>query len=227
VHGIGVSSRTFERLIPMASRRARVVAVDLPGFGIAPRPDRTMTVEDFARSVAEVVDRLALSGCVVVGHSMGAQVATRLALLRPDAVAALALIGPVMDPRDRNPLPASLLLARDTAGESLRSNWLVLSDYVRCGIRWYLRVLPSMLAYRIEDELPLFSGPVAVIRGAHDPIARPAWVDALAGVSTAGAAQTVPDARHLVMHAQPELTDALLSALAETVTDTRAPDQLG
>ncbi len=38
VHGIGVSSRYFERLIPVTSRRARVIAVDLPGFDTAPKP---------------------------------------------------------------------------------------------------------------------------------------------------------------------------------------------
>jgi pimeloyl-ACP methyl ester carboxylesterase len=213
IHGIGVSSRSFERLIPLTSLRARVVAVDLPGFGRAPKPGHAMTVEDFAASVSAVIDDLQLTGCVVVGHSMGTQVATRLALVRPDAVSALALIGPVMDPRDRSPLRPAVLLGRDTVGESVRANWLVLSDYVRCGIRWYLSVLPSMIAYRIEDDLPQLNCPVLVIRGERDPIARADWVTTLSETAPIGAGRTVRGARHLAMHAKPEATDALLSAL--------------
>lgn len=222
VHGIGISSRYFERLIPVLAQHARVVAVDLPGFGRAPKPGRRMTVEDFADSVAEVIDRLGLGGCVVVGHSMGAQVATRVARVRSDAVSAVALIGPVMDVRDRNALRAAALLARDTLGESPRGNWLVLTDYMRCGLRWYLSVLPSMLSYRIEDDLPHLRHPVVVIRGARDPIARTAWVAALAARARAGEARTVAGSHHLVIHSEPGATAALLSGLAARTADRTA-----
>lgn len=214
VHGIGVSSRYFERLIPVLARHARVVAVDLPGFGKNPKPGRAMSVEDFAESVAVVVDGLGLAGCVVVGHSMGTQVATRLALIRPDAVSAVALMGPVMDPRDRGPFRAAALLAVDTIGERPRANWVVLTDYLRCGVRWYLTVLPSMLTYRIEDDVPQLACPVLVIRGVRDPIARSGWSSVLAASAQRGGATSVDGARHLVMHSRPEATDALLTVLA-------------
>jgi len=217
IHGIGVSSRYFERIIPLLARRARVVAVDLPGFGRAPKPGRALGVDDFAECVAAVVDELGLSGCVVFGHSMGTQVATRLAIDRPEAVAALALMGPVMDPRDRSPFRAAALLALDCAGERPRANWLVLSDYARCGLRWYLAVLPSMLTYRIEDDIPLVDCPVLVLRGERDPIARAGWVSVLAASARRGGAKTIDGARHLAMHTRPEATDGLLALLAGSV----------
>lgn len=214
VHGIGVSSRSFERLVPVLARSARVVAVDLPGFGRNPKPGHPMGVEDFAAAVAAVVDDLGLAGCVVLGHSMGAQVVTRLAIDRPDAVSAVALMGPVMDPRDRTPFRAAALLALDTVGESPRANVVVLTDYIRCGLRWYLTVLPSMLTYRIEDDVPRLDQPVLVLRGERDPIARVGWVSVLAASARRGGARSIGGSRHLAMHAKPEQTAALLAALA-------------
>jgi pimeloyl-ACP methyl ester carboxylesterase len=215
VHGIGVSSRYFERLVPVLAERGRVVAVDLPGFGRAPKPGFGMSVEDFAALLAASLDRLGLVRFTVVGHSMGTQIATRLALIRPDAVQAVALLGPVTDPRDRNGLTAALMLAKDCLGESPRGNWVVFTDYLRCGIRWYLTVLPSMLTYPIEEELTRLSTPVLVMRGKADPIARRSWVRALANRAPGSRIAEVADARHLVMHARPRETAALLHELAE------------
>ncbi|MFF1632679.1 alpha/beta fold hydrolase [Leifsonia sp. NPDC058248] len=214
IHGIGVSSRYFERLAPLLAEHGRVVTIDLPGFGRAPKPPRALTVEDFAEVVSRVIDRLDLGPCVVVGHSMGSQVVTRLAVTHPESVASLALLGPVCDPRDRSATRSGFLLAVDCLGESPRGNLLVLSDYVRCGIRWYLTVLPSMLDYRIEDEVQLVTAPVLVIRGVRDPIARDDWVSLLAHRAPLARAHVVDGARHLVMHSQPRRTADLLVELA-------------
>ncbi|MDQ1608764.1 MAG: hypothetical protein QOE16_1496 [Microbacteriaceae bacterium] len=214
IHGIGVSSRYFERLIPQLARYGRVVAIDLPGFGRAPRPGRAYSVEDFAAVAAHTIDRLQLPACVVVGHSMGAQIAARLARDRPDALLALALLGPVVSPRDRSLLRSTLRLAQDTLGETPRANWLVLNDYVRCGPRWYLSVVPSMLAYRLEDDLPAIDVPVVVVRGVRDPIAGRGWVAALAALGRNASAIEVPGSRHLVMHARPAATARCLAEVA-------------
>src|SRR4051795_10355879 len=85
VHGIGVSSRYFERLVPALAEEGRVIAVDLPGFGKARplRPRLGLSIEEFADSVAQTLDGLGLGAAVVVGHSMGTQGAASLARPRP------------------------------------------------------------------------------------------------------------------------------------------------
>ncbi|MFF1573117.1 alpha/beta fold hydrolase [Leifsonia sp. NPDC058292] len=214
VHGIGVSSRYFERLVPVLAKHGRVIAVNLPGFGGTPKPNVAMAVEDFARSLERTIEQLGLPPCIVVGHSMGTQISTRLSVTRPDLVAAVALLGPVMDPPARSAVRATLRLGRDTLGERPRANRLVLGDYLRCGIRWYLAVLPSMLSYRIEDDLPRIPVPTLVLRGEHDPIAPEEWTRALASAGIRSRAETVAGARHLVQHARPRETAAALNALA-------------
>lgn len=216
VHGIGVSSRYFERLVPALAQQGRVFAVDLPGFGRAKR-QRTahpLSIEDFADAVAEAMEGAGLVDAVVVGHSMGTQIAVSLAARRPDLVRGLSLLGPVTAPSDRNAVKSGVLLGVDTLRESPRGNRLVVADYLRCGPRWYLATLPAMLDYPIERELEAVRVPTLVVRGARDPIARADWVAELARRS-GGRAVTVPSVPHLVMHGAPWRTAALIAQLAE------------
>lgn len=203
LHGIGVSSRYFHRLAPVLAERSRTIAVDLPGFGRARKPARRLPVEDYAALVAEFLDDRSLLGVVVIGHSMGAQIATNLARRRPDLVSQVVLLGPVMAPVDRTPLRAGSRLALDILRESPHSNALVLTDYARCGPRWYLKVLPSMLAYRIEDDLPELGMPVTIVRGDRDPIARAEWAHAIGSLAPHGRLVEVPGAPHVVMLSRP------------------------
>ncbi|HMK96627.1 MAG TPA: alpha/beta hydrolase, partial [Acidimicrobiales bacterium] len=55
------------------------VALDLPGFGVAPEPPEPWSSTDYAKHVEPVLDELAPGPAVVVGHSFGARVAVRLA----------------------------------------------------------------------------------------------------------------------------------------------------
>ena len=221
VHGIGVSSGYFERLVPALAEEGRVVAVDLPGFGKAKphRPSRPLSIEDFAESVAQAMDGLGIADAVIVGHSMGTQIAVCLAARRPDLVRGLALLGPVMAPDDRNAVRAGVLLGIDTLREDPRGNRIVFGDYLHCGLRWYVATLPAMLEYRTERGLEAAAAdvPVLVVRGARDPIARDDWVRELAERS-GGRAVTVPSVAHLVMHGAPWRTASLLRDLARVRT---------
>ena len=214
VHGIGVSSRYFERLVPALAEEGRVIAVDLPGFGKARplRPRLGLSIEEFADSVVEALDQLGVGAAVVVGHSMGTQIAVALARRRPDLVRGLALLGPVMAPQDRNPLKAAALLGVDMLREDARGNVIVIGDYLLCGVRWYGATLPAMLTYETEREAERVGVPTMVIRGGRDPIARDDWVDALAERS-GGRGARVPGVAHLVMHGAPWRTAELIASL--------------
>lgn len=219
VHGIGVSSRYFERLVPALAEEGRVVTVDLPGFGKAKhlRRRRGFSIADFGDAVAGAMDGLGIAEAVIVGHSMGTQVAVALGARRPDLVRSLALLGPVMAPQDRNALKAGVLLGIDILREDARGNRIVVGDYLRCGIRWYLATLPAMLAFHTEHELEECRVPTVVIRGARDPIARDGWVTELAEAAR-GTAARVPRVAHLVMHGAPWRTARLI---ADTVVARR------
>jgi pimeloyl-ACP methyl ester carboxylesterase len=93
IHGLGDEADTWRHVfLPLAERR-RVIALDLPGFGRSDKPYRSYTVTFFARTVWALLSALNLDPVVLVGSSLGAFVAQRLAIARPAAVAQLVLIG--------------------------------------------------------------------------------------------------------------------------------------
>jgi hypothetical protein len=83
VHGIGVSSRYFRRLIPQFVPHGRVLAVELPGFGGAPKPKQALSIEEDAEMLAALLVQRG-EKVILVGHSMGAQVVTEVALRVPE-----------------------------------------------------------------------------------------------------------------------------------------------
>jgi pimeloyl-ACP methyl ester carboxylesterase len=214
VHGIGASPRYFDRLQAGLSRSGRAVSVDLPGFGGLPRPTQPHSIAQLAGALGRRLDELGLGPAVMVGHSMGVQVVTELALQRPDIVSHLALLGPVTDPARATAAAQGADLVRDMLRESPSANLLVLAAYLQCGPRWYAKELPAMLRYPTLEAVGRAACPVVVIRGQRDPIARSAWAARVAEAARDGRLVEVPGARHVVQHDAPEQTAAAIVAFA-------------
>jgi pimeloyl-ACP methyl ester carboxylesterase len=214
VHGIGASSRYFGPLADaLAPRRAGLV-LDLPGFGNNSNPPEPQSVDDHADAVAAALDAEGVTGAVLVGHSMGAQVVAAVADRRPDLVAGVALLGPTVDARARSAARQGGRLLLDMTREPLRSNATVLSDYLfRSGIGYYLRQLPAMLGDRIELRMPALAQPVLVVRGNRDPVAPVEWTAALAASATRGRHAEVPGP-HVIMYTAPDEVARLLDDFA-------------
>ncbi len=100
LHGVPGSHRDFRRLVDALEGALRVVRLDLPGYGESPVADGE-GVDRMARAVVEVIEHLHLPPAVLVGHSFGGIIATRVATTRPDLVAGIGLIAtPGLRPHD-------------------------------------------------------------------------------------------------------------------------------
>ena len=206
VHGLGLSHRSYARLQRELRRSGTTHCIDLPGFGATPVPKSRMSIEAAASLLADALDELGIADAVLVGHSMGVQVVTELAVQRPDLVTHLVLIGPVTDPRRAGRVPQAVDLARDALTEPPGSNALTIAEYLRCGPRWYLTELESMLGYRTEQRLRLADAHTLVVRGSGDPVARRPWCDDLAAAARDGYVVEISGHRHLVQHTAAERT---------------------
>ncbi|WP_022885039.1 alpha/beta fold hydrolase [Glaciibacter superstes] len=226
VHGIGASSRYYEPLAGRLRKYGIVHLVELPGFGASPEPEHPLGIEAFARLVIGMCDAWNIPNRVIVGHSMGAQVATEFAVRAPEQVVSVVLVGPVVDPSAPTAFGQALRLLRDVLAEPPRANWIVASDYLRCGPRWYLAQLPAMLEYRIEERLLRVLPATLVIRGADDPVAPSDWVRHLAQLAPHGRALEVPGSSHVVHFDACDLVaDAIASHAAEARSDrARGPE---
>lgn len=203
IHGIGMSHRYLSRLHDALAANGPTFSIDLPGHAGLPKPGREVTVPEMARALTEVIASLKTDRVVLIGHSMGTQWATEVAIQRPDLVAHLVIAGPVTDSRHRS-LPAqTMALGRDTLGESLRTNAIVFSDYLRCGIRWYLAQARQMLSYPIEERVKQLTMPLLVIRGARDPIAGLEWCRRLRDSVPSASLIMVPRHHHNVQDSAP------------------------
>ncbi|MBE7192915.1 MAG: alpha/beta hydrolase [Gordonia polyisoprenivorans] len=93
LHGISASWKWFAHLFPTLSQRYRVVAVDLPGFGASSFSRRHLTFDGLADAVVDVCDALDIHAPVILGHSMGSMVATRVAVRHPHRLGSLVITG--------------------------------------------------------------------------------------------------------------------------------------
>ena len=100
IHGFGGHTFSFRHTIPALARDYRVIAVDLMGFGYSERPanaDYSLTAH--ATRVLHLMDHLGIDRATAVGHSMGGEVAMRMASMAPDRVVRLVLAGSVSGDR--------------------------------------------------------------------------------------------------------------------------------
>ena len=213
VHGIGVSGRYYTRLARALAGSARVLVLDLPGFGGSPRPAAPLTIREHAEVVAGVIAATGLRRPVLVGHSMGVQVVTEVAREYPEVVRALALIGPVVDPLAPGGLQQAARLLRDVAHETPAAMVMQFREWLRCGPRWFAATLPEMLDYQIEERLGGLRLPVVLLRGDRDPVSPARFVALLADRAGAETVE-VPGAGHLAMVRRPELVADVVLGLA-------------
>jgi pimeloyl-ACP methyl ester carboxylesterase len=83
IHGLTFSRRTWEPLLDRLSGRLRCVAVDLPGHGGS--PGLPGSLEDVSRQLHALLTDQGIARPVVVGHSIGAAIATIYAAAFPVA----------------------------------------------------------------------------------------------------------------------------------------------
>lgn len=74
------------------NKSAAIYLLDLPGFGGSPAPQKSFTVGDYAEIVKGFIEKLALTGVVLTGHSFGGRVAIKLSVVYPSLIEKLVLV---------------------------------------------------------------------------------------------------------------------------------------
>jgi pimeloyl-ACP methyl ester carboxylesterase len=103
----------FGPQIAYFSQTHRVIAVDLRGHGESDKPCQDYTVEGFADDLVWLCGQLGLEKPIVIGHSMGGNIALELAARYPELPAAIVMLDSAIVP------PAGLIEAVRSLVESL------------------------------------------------------------------------------------------------------------
>lgn len=94
IHGLAASLYSWRHQItPVLDAGHRVVAFDNRGMGFSERPRTGYDNAAYARLLLALLDSLRITDAVLVGHSMGGAVALEAALIAPERVRGLVLIG--------------------------------------------------------------------------------------------------------------------------------------
>ncbi len=94
LHGWLDNAGSFALLAPLLAGHYRCIALDLPGHGHADHlpPGASYHWPDYVRSVLAAADALALDRYTLLGHSLGAGIASMVAAAQPARIARLCLI---------------------------------------------------------------------------------------------------------------------------------------
>lgn len=220
IHGFGVSSAYF---VPTAERLARefdVYAPDLPGHGRSDSPTYALDIRGLARALIRWLDAMQLDRVVLIGNSMGAQIAAEVAVRHPQRVERLVLIGATLDRPARNVPRALARLLWAAVFESPSLYPIVLKDYVRMTPRVPAE-FAAMASHRIESLLPRILQPVLFIRGENDVIAPDAWTKELASLTPHAQIAVIPRAGHAVQYSA---ADRLVDVMTPFIKDTDQAD---
>jgi pimeloyl-ACP methyl ester carboxylesterase len=109
VHGLGGSHLNWDLLAPRLTSRGRVIAVDLPGFGMSAPHGRPSTIRSNVNALAGFVRTVCDPPVVLVGNSMGGLISILLAARMPELVRGLVLLDPAL------PSPTRILRSPATA----------------------------------------------------------------------------------------------------------------
>ena len=94
IHGLGSYMRAWDKNIDPLSQTRRCFRIDLLGYGKSSKGDYQSGMAFYAHMIQEFCKKLKLKKAILVGHSMGGQIAATTALLYPNLVERLILIDP-------------------------------------------------------------------------------------------------------------------------------------
>jgi pimeloyl-ACP methyl ester carboxylesterase len=149
---------------------------------------------------------------VLVGHSASCQIVVETAVLDPDRVAGLVLVGPTTDPRAATWPGLGRRWLRTAAHERPSQIPILVRAYARTGPVSMARGMNAARQHRIDHALAEVTCPVLVVRGRHDAICPADWAAELAEATGQGSSETLHGGAHMVPVTHPD-------ALAATILD--------
>lgn len=141
LHAWSESWRSFDRLIASLPSFT-LVAPDLRGHGGADKPEDGYSLTAVVEDVVAVFDALGVARAHVLGSSSGGYVAQQLAVMHPELLASLILVGSPLSLQGKPPFANEVEQLTDPVSEG----------WVRESLSWY-RLLHAVPAAYIEDRV--------------------------------------------------------------------------
>lgn len=236
IHGLGSSSRDWEKQVPVFARKYQVITLDLRGHGQSSKPPGPYSIRLFAKDTAALVRELGIQPLHIVGISMGGMVAFELAIHYPEIVRSLVIVNSYPEVRVetlkehwlawRRFLILELLGVRGTGvllsrhlfprpeQEELRA--LFVKRWAENDKRAYRESLRAIINWDVEAELGKINCPVLVVASDQDYMPldeKKAYAAKIAGAQLV----VIENAHHAVTAECPEQFNAALGDFLDTL----------
>jgi len=207
-----------------------VVTLDLPGHGASPAPSRRPTIEGMAADVAAVAAAALGEPAHVVGLSLGACVALRLALQAPTSVCSLTLVNPFARVRPGGPsdlarmarrllllaaAPMPVLAAHVARGmfpwpEQRALHEAAVASLGATSRGAYAATMRALARFDARGQVTAIRRPTLIVAGDRDRVVPLAAKLALARAIPGARIEVVPASGHATPYDQPDAFNRLL-----------------
>lgn len=232
LHGLGSSSADWSEQQAALEARHRVIAVDLPGHGRSSLPAGRLTVEHMAADVATLLAELDEAPAHVLGLSLGACVALRLALASPARVRTLTLVNafarlPLGDPGQLARLALRAVLIGTAPMSAVAAHvarrlfpWPEQRQLYESAVvslaatprRAYVATMRALAAFDARGQLAAVRHPTLIVAGDRDGSVPLEAKIALARAIPGARLLVVPASGHATPHDQPAAFNRALVA---------------
>lgn len=239
LHQTASSSAMWQRVLPLLPGLHHL-ALDTAGFGGSDPLPGAPGVGDYAARLASAIDALTDEPVLLVGHHTGAVIAGELAVLRPDLLRGLVLLGCVVIESDAEQARSQATYHRweiDARGDYVVEHLIPrllksvtrddpehmeseLVSYLQAGPA-YTVAYDAVYAYRAGERLPLVTTPTwcAVGEDEGDPMVR--WTK-MAAAAVPGASYTgIGDAGCELAFEEPATVVALVTSVLRELGPVR------
>jgi pimeloyl-ACP methyl ester carboxylesterase len=239
IHGVGMNATIWQPQMEALSASHDVIAIDMLGHGESMPPPEEPQLSDYADQIIGLLDRLEIDRAALVGHSMGALVATQTALQQPARIERLVAMNAVF----RRP-PALKRAVLERADE-LQTRGVASSIQATLD-RWFGSPVPKQLraacecarqalqdvdlegygrTYRlfaVSDEafttsLSTLAMPALFLTGALDANSSPAMSREMALLAPHGTCIVLEGERHMMALTNPEAVNVHITRFLEGV----------
>ena len=94
LHGLGGSIESWNNNINFLSTKFRIIALDLPGFGLSDKPKISYSIKFYVNFLEKFIQRIKLNHLFIIGSSLGGHIAVEFTLKNRKMVDKLILISP-------------------------------------------------------------------------------------------------------------------------------------
>ena len=94
LHGLGGSIESWTNNISFLSTKFRIIALDLPGFGMSDKPKIDYSINFYVSFLEKFIKRIKLSHFFIIGSSLGGHIAVEFTSRNRKVVDKLILISP-------------------------------------------------------------------------------------------------------------------------------------